>query len=205
MHVALTDALACPKCGPGWGLILIAKNTVERRALDGFFGCANCRQEWVLKDGYAEFIEGDVYDDVLPAPSSEQALLMAAALGIVEGPASVVVIGSGVVNARQLSQMVEGMEVIAVSRALASEAEANGVSRIGAGARLPFREGFAKGVVLSDEASLRFLEQSATVVGMNARVVALSGEASVAARMTEAGLRMLMRDENVTVAQRTTF
>ena len=203
MHVALTDALACPRCGPEWGLILIAKRTVGRRLLDGYFGCANCRQEWPLRDGYAEFIEGEADDVALQAPSSQSAILIAAALGITEGPATVVLIGSGASNAEHVAQMVEGMEVVAVSRALSQAEEAPGVSRIGAGERLPFRTGFARGIVLTDEASLQYLEQAARVAGLTARIVAMSGAEDVVERMTAAGLQVIVRDENVTVAQRT--
>jgi hypothetical protein len=99
--------------------------------------------------------------------------------------------------------MIEGMEVVAVSRGLSHAEETPGVSRIGAGERLPFRSGFARGIVLTDEASLRHLEQCVTVVGLSARVVAMSGEEDVAERMRGLGLQVLMRDGNVTVAQRT--
>ena len=43
MHILLTDTLTCPRCGPDFGLILLAERIEGRRVMDGHLGCANCR------------------------------------------------------------------------------------------------------------------------------------------------------------------
>lgn len=202
MHVTLTDILTCPRCGPQWGLILIAKRTENRRVLDGHFGCPNCRQQWTLKDGYADLVEGEAEGGQLGASSQQAALTIAAGLGVTEGPGMIMVIGSGAANAQALRALVEGVEVVAVSTALAATPEEEGISRVGAGERLPFREACARGVALTDAGSLRFIEQAARIVMPRARVMALSGDAEVAERMRASGLQVILADARVTVAQR---
>lgn len=54
MYILLTDILSCPRCGPGFGLILLADRIESRRVLDGTLGCANCRTKYPIRDGVAD-------------------------------------------------------------------------------------------------------------------------------------------------------
>ena len=54
MHILLTDILTCPRCGPRFGLIVLADRIVDRRVMEGRLGCANCRSEYPVSGGVAD-------------------------------------------------------------------------------------------------------------------------------------------------------
>jgi uncharacterized protein YbaR (Trm112 family) len=54
MHILLTDVLACPRCGPEFGLIVLADVIEERRVRNGRLGCPNCRNSYEVADGVAD-------------------------------------------------------------------------------------------------------------------------------------------------------
>lgn len=55
MHLFLTDRLACPRCGPGFGLILFADVVRDQRVLEGELGCSNCREQYPVREGFGDF------------------------------------------------------------------------------------------------------------------------------------------------------
>jgi uncharacterized protein YbaR (Trm112 family) len=55
MHILLTDILTCPRCGPAFGLILLADRAEERRVMEGVLGCSNCREKYPIRDGIVDF------------------------------------------------------------------------------------------------------------------------------------------------------
>lgn len=54
MQLLLTDRLTCPRCGPTFGLILLADRMSDRRVRDGRLGCPNCRDSFPIVDGFAD-------------------------------------------------------------------------------------------------------------------------------------------------------
>jgi uncharacterized protein YbaR (Trm112 family) len=54
MHILLTDRLACPRCGPEFGLVLLAHEVRDRRVLEGDLGCPNCREVYPVREGFAD-------------------------------------------------------------------------------------------------------------------------------------------------------
>lgn len=54
MNVLLTDHMVCPRCGPPFGLVLVAREVADRRVRRGEFGCANCRDSFPVEDGFAD-------------------------------------------------------------------------------------------------------------------------------------------------------
>lgn len=54
MNVGLTDHLVCPRCGPPFGLILLARDVRDRRVRQGEFGCANCRDRFPVEGGFGD-------------------------------------------------------------------------------------------------------------------------------------------------------
>lgn len=59
MHLVLTDRLTCTRCGPQFGLILLAEQLENRRVLEGALGCPNCRDRYPIQQGFG---------DLRPAP-----------------------------------------------------------------------------------------------------------------------------------------
>ena len=58
MHLLLTDRLTCPRCGPSFGLILLADRMNDRRVVDGVLGCPNCRDGFPVRDGFGDLRAG---------------------------------------------------------------------------------------------------------------------------------------------------
>lgn len=64
MNTALVDHLACPRCGPSFGLVLLAKDVRDPGADDprargrvvrrGELGCPNCREAYPVEEGCAD-------------------------------------------------------------------------------------------------------------------------------------------------------
>ena len=207
MFAPLSDVVTCPRCGPGFGLIMLADRVEDRRAYEAWLGCANCRERYRIERGFADLRWGEA-ERVGPAEaaSPEEAARLAALMGVAEGPALVLLVGAGAVNAPLLAAMIDGLEVVAAWTPLAGEAERPGVSRFAsAGDVLPYRSGSMHGVALTDEASLRLIEEAARVVMPRSRVVVASGAAEVVERLERAGLRVIAKDESAAVARRTSF
>src|SRR5688572_8681001 len=145
MYSPLSDVVTCPRCGPGYGLVLLAERSENRRVLEGWFGCSNCREKYVVSGGFCELTYGGVVPAAAGLPGLETERL-AAMLGVTEGPALLLLAGAGAQNAGQLADLVEGVEVVAVSTSLRDTAERAGVSRFAQGSVLPFRNASMQGI-----------------------------------------------------------
>ena len=207
MFAPLSDIVTCPRCGPGFGLIMLADRVADRRAYEAWLGCANCRERYRVQGGFADLSYGEppaLEEGVAPSPA--EAARVAALLGVAEGPALLLVAGPGAVNAALIADMIEGVEVIGAWSPLVSEPERVGVSRFaGVAGVLPYRSGTMQGVVLTGGEALGLIEEAARVVKHNARVVVVSDSHDVAERLERAGMQVLAKDERAVVARRTSF
>ena len=142
MHILLTDRLTCPRCGPDFGLILLAKRLAERRVLDGALGCPNCRDQFPIEGGFADLRPPprDPLATALPAEDLdiEATNRLAALLGVSEGPGTIALVGSVAVHAAVLADRLPEIEVVAVDAATRVEVERDRVSRLVTGVELPF-------------------------------------------------------------------
>ena len=160
MNVTLTDHLVCPRCGPPFGLVLLARDVRDRRVHEGEFGCPNCRDRFPVEGrfgdlrppprgaggGVVEVEEGDGSEGEPDRGGGRQAaaLRLAAALGVTSGPGLVVVSDGHRAEAVPLARLVRGIEVVVVGwggRGLVGE----GVSAFVTGPRLPLRDGVVRG------------------------------------------------------------
>ena len=80
MH--LTDRLLCPRCGPGFGLILLAERTQDGHVDAGRLGCPNCRDAYPIAEGVADLrppprgpLEGPAHVGAGPPAEAVEALL----------------------------------------------------------------------------------------------------------------------------------
>lgn len=208
MHILLTDILTCPRCGPEFGLILLSQDMRERRVLEGWMGCANCRDRWVVSNGFGEFRVplGEAGPaapaDPPRAAEPEEAMRIAALLGVSEGPAYVLVAGPAARHAYAMADLVEDLEVVAVLPGLAHAAERKGVSRIAADTRLPFYGRRLHGVWLGGDAADALLEEGIRVLGPAGRLVLEPAPADADERLARAGMKVLARREDTVVATR---
>jgi uncharacterized protein YbaR (Trm112 family) len=209
VHLFLTDRLCCPRCGPEFGLILLAHDVRDRRVLEGDLGCPNCREKYPVREGFGDLrapprsplppSDTDIPEDEL---RSEKTLRLAASLGVTEGPGTLLIRGPAAQYAGELSRLIGEVEVVGMEAALSGHEEAGGVSRMVAHPTFPFYSGTFRGVLLSGGSTQRDLQEAARVVALQGRVVLLDGPSEGAQMMEALGLRVLLEEEEVLVAQK---
>jgi uncharacterized protein YbaR (Trm112 family) len=213
MHILLTDTLTCPRCGPEFGLIVLAEDTQERRVVAGHLGCPNCRSQYPVRGRVADLrLDGsasaasdasDAPVDSAAAAGEEEAVRLAALMGLAGANGMVLVAGPGSRHAAAVSALVPDAEVIAVSESAGSAGAGAepGVSRVLAtGAGLPFRGGL-RGAALTgggDEARLR---EGLRVLVPGARLVVDPAPAGAAERLRGLGAEVLLDEDGVVVAR----
>jgi uncharacterized protein YbaR (Trm112 family) len=206
VHLLLVDRLICPRCGPAFGLVLLADRVAERRVLSGSLGCPNCRDRFPVRNGFGDLRAPPRKELAAPTglpvePAAEETTRLAALLGVAEGPAHVALVGPIALHASALSSLVPELEVAAVTAALRSEAEKVGVSRMVSAPRLAFQSSSMRGIALSGEDAEGLLEEGARVVAPSGRVVLYGAGEGSGARAAEVGLRVLLSQADVLVTE----
>lgn len=172
MDPRLTDRLACPRCGPAFGLLLWSDAAHDGRIQLGSFACPNCRDRYPIENGFADFAPLSPLEAPDPGPDDpEGALRTAALLGVHEGPGFLLLAGPPARQAERIAAMVKGVEVVALHPGLRHRAETSGVSRIRAENRLPFFSATFRGVALGGAWALPLLDEAFRVVAPGGRVV----------------------------------
>ena len=206
MHLLLTDRLTCPRCGPEFGLILLADRLEDRRVLEGALGCPNCRDRYPVRDGFGDLRpppRPDLADgEPLAPPVSPTLMEVAGLLGITDGAGHVVLLGRMGGHADVLAQMLQSIEVVGISPGLRSWDEAEGVSRLTAGSHLPFRDQTLRGVALFGGEGTFEPGEVARVVARLGRVVVWGGVEGWDAALEQAGLTVLVSEKAAVVAAR---
>ncbi|HSJ06760.1 MAG TPA: Trm112 family protein [Longimicrobiales bacterium] len=203
MHILLTDVLTCPRCGPAFGLILLADRIVERRVRDGALGCSNCRERYLIRDGIPMFADSPAAPDPMPAADAEAALRAAALLGVTQGPAWILVAGPATGLAGGIADVLHDIEVIAAVRAARADVAGTGPSRVNTiqvADRLPLASHRMAGVLLGGAAAGTLLEEAARVLAPLGRLVLEGAPPDAEARIEAAGLRVLVRDDDTMIA-----
>ena len=209
MHILLTDILTCPRCGPAFGLILLAERAEERRVLAGVLGCANCREKYPVRNGAVDFgVEpaaaagttgATVAAGVPGAPGAER---LAALLGVTEGPAFVMLAGPAAAHANALAAMIPELEVVTIG-APAAAGDGPGVNRLYAGPpQLPLASGKVAGVALTGSAAEALLEEGARAVSPLGRLVLDPAPPDAAEKLKRHGMRIGAEQGGVAVAMR---
>lgn len=208
MHVLLTDRLTCPRCGPEFGLILLADRVEERRVLEGLLGCPNCREKYPVRGGFGDLrapprtpLEHEDASE-LDEADGEGTVRLAALLGVARGPGHLLLVGAPAGHAEGLAEMLEEVEVVGVHPGLHERDEIPGVSRIAAHAGLPFYDRMVQGVALDGVAAEVMLEEAARVVTPGGRLVVLEPSPSVRDRLGRGGLTPVLDEEGVVVMER---
>jgi hypothetical protein len=205
MHLLLTDRLICPRCGPGFGLILLADRLEDRRLIEGSLGCSNCRDRFPVAGGFGDLrppprkIEKDVPG--LEPPASPPVAEVAALLGLAEGAGSVALIGHLAGHATVLAELVPGVEVVGVAAGLRAWEEGDGVSRLVAGSTLPFGDSSLRGIGLFAECDPSLAIELARVVAPTGRVAVWGPVQEWEKRLIAAGLDVLASQETAVVAE----
>ncbi|MEZ4415656.1 MAG: hypothetical protein R3E10_07870 [Gemmatimonadota bacterium] len=204
MHLLLTDRLACPRCGPAFGLILLARELRERRVLEGELGCANCRQRYRIERGLADLrVSGGPSEDdpQLSAVDEGEAVKVAALLGIQDGPASVLLHGRMARVAEPLAALLPDVSWLVTHPSVAHWPERPGVERMRVGPALPFFDRSLRGVVLQGESE--GLDDLLRLVHSRGRIVVLDPAPGLGASMRAAsGFDLVLDEPSALVAAR---
>lgn len=209
MHILLTDILRCARCGPEFGLVLLAHRVQARRVLAGELGCPNCRLVYPVEGGFADLripygeVREDEVAEVLERGGSEGALGLAALLGVAEGPGYIVLVGPAARFAPALACMIEGIEVVGVEPRLCAWEESPGVSRMAAGPGLPLSSRSVRAIAVSGAAADALLEEAVRTVASLGRVVVLDGPERAREALLASKLELIFEGEGTLVAQRT--
>jgi uncharacterized protein YbaR (Trm112 family) len=216
MHLLVTDRLACPHCGPAFGLLLLAHAMEHRRVREGHFGCPNCRTSYPVKGGFADFRPPGQEARSIPAPApapelpeedAEAGLRLAAMLGVREGPCLLMLMGAPAAQAERLAAMIPEVEVVALHPETRHWAPAAGVSRGEVASTLPFFSGALRGVALDTSVVSRdALAEPVRVLAPGSRLVLelTPGDDRVAwqAALEGAGLELLLATDRRIVGEK---
>ncbi len=224
MNLILTDVLACPRCGPPFGLILLPDAVEERRVLEGVLGCPNCHGRYAVRSGLADLRPPGSVAEEEPPPAdaaavdpsalpeaeggsgsaSERAVRLAALMGL-EIPGAVgrhiaLLVGPAAALAPMLAALSEELEVVAAGPAAGGRLESPGVSRVRVSGRLPFFDRSLRGVTLSGEAGAPLVAEGLRVLHPLGRLVLEDAPPDARARVERAGGRVLAAEGQTIVA-----
>lgn len=209
MHLLLTDRLSCPRCGPEFGLILLADRMDERRVVDGTLGCPNCRDAFPVQDGFGDLrapprgpLTAGRAGDPLPDADPDDALRVAALLGVAEGPGTLLLVGGVARLAAAVARQVSGVEVVALDADMARWADAPRVSRMVARPGIPFFSRTLRGVGVDGGLGPRWVAEAARVTARLSRVVVVDAPGGTEGVLDEAGMTVLASEAGTVVAAR---
>ena len=216
MQLLLTDRLTCPRCGPTFGLILLANRLEDRRVHDGVLGCPNCRDSFPITAGFADLrapprgeisngLAGDPPDDVTVGPTrddEEEAGRLSALLGITRGPGTVALLGAAARHAGAVVRAVEELQVVAIDSDLVGWTDTPGVSRAVAGPGLPFFSRMLRGVVVDGRLGRDWVEEAIRVVAPMSRVIVTRAPDWAPTVLEAGGLSILASEAETVIAAR---
>jgi uncharacterized protein YbaR (Trm112 family) len=200
MHILLTDILTCPRCGPAFGLILLADRAEDRRVLEGVLGCSNCREKYPIREGVVDF--GAPPEPATAATDAAAAERLAGILGVTEGPAFLLLAGPAAAHAGALAGMIDEIEVVTIGAA-ATDDDGPGVNRIyAAGPPLPIASGKVAAVALTGPAADALLEEGARTVSPLGRLLLDPAPPDAAEKLRRHGMRVAAQQDGTAVAVR---
>ncbi len=209
MHLLLTDRLTCPRCGPDFGLILLANRLANRVVLEGVLGCPNCRDSFPIRDGFGDLRappRGELGRGFAGEPRAgdapEELARLIALLGIVGGPGTVALVGRPARAAGEAARALPEIHVVAIDADLLDWPEQERVSRLAAAPGLPFFGSSLRAVAVDGRLGDTWLAEAARVVAPRGRVVVVGSSADTASRLEAEGLRVIAADPETTVAAR---
>lgn len=180
---------------------------MERRVLEGWLGCPNCRDRYPVTGGFGDLRpppRGDFAEPASPFadPPREESVKLASLLGVAEGHGHLALLGDVARHARTLTALLEEVEVVAVSARLRHGREDPGVSRMASGPALPFYSRSLRGVALEGVDGPQRVAEAVRVTGPMGRVVVLGAGDGVRTLLEERGLAVVLDESGVVVGLR---
>jgi len=209
MHLLLTDRLTCPRCGPSFGLILLASRLEGRVVFEGQLGCPNCRDAFPVTSGFADLRappRGTLRVGLVGSPDDrvdeEEAARLRALLGIVRGPGTVALVGEPSRYASALTASAEEIHVVGVDAGLVDWPEAPRVSRIVGEPGLPFRSSTLRAAAVDGRLGTSWIIEAVRTVVPRGRVVVTRAPDDTEQILRAEGLSVLAAESETVVAAR---
>lgn len=198
MFLDLVDSLRCIYPHEDSWLVAVAERVEARHLVDGVLGCPVCATRYQVRDGVADFAEGveptmpSGSDGAPPAADPDEAMRLAALLGLDDTPRVVLLTGGWARQLVLLREMVPGIHVLVNAAPAAGDRP---VSVLRVDAVLPFAPRVAHGVAV-DAPAAALLPEAVRVLRAGGRLVAPAD-----APLPD-GVRELARDDRHWVAER---
>ena len=227
MLLDLAEALCCPRCGPPQALVVLVQRMEGRRVVTGSLACPTCEARFGVVDGRLDFRDPDAgplargpepavaaEESEAGAQSDEDAVIVAALLGIRDGR-GLVVTGPGLeATAARIGALCGGCEMLRLAGArdsgspptspLALESrEANPLtSLVGVTSEaLPLLDARVLGVALESGDPTSIAEAKRVLVP-GGRLVLLRPTSGAGTAVRAAGLELIAEDARAIVARR---
>ncbi len=212
MRVALVDHLVCPRCGPPFGLILLALDVRDRRIERGEFGCPNCRDRFPVENGFGDLRpppraapppRPPEDGSTLPGADPSQMVALAAALGVGEGAGWVVLPDSCLSAAVALARQLPALDLVVVGWGGRGLADSHGrISALVTGQVLPLTNGVARGAVVGQGESDEWRTELLRVLMPGGRLVFPAPSEESRQWVRAAGLTAIVDERDWMVAVR---
>ncbi len=206
MHLLLTDRLTCPRCGPTFGLILLANRLKERYVYDGLLGCSNCRDSFLIEQGFGDLrapprsglpagLSGQPGDLML-----DQGERLLALTGLIGGPGTVALVGEPAGHGPLFAKHLGEMQVVGIDPDLRHWAEPTMFSRIVSAPGLPFVGSSIQALAVDGRLGPGLFKEAARVVSPRGRIVVSSATEETPSMLEETGLKILAMEPGTVVA-----
>ena len=204
MHILLTDILTCPRCGPTFGLILLADRFEDRHVATGRLGCANCRSSYPVDEGIGDLrtvSEGSLgISDRLPIPE-DRAIRTAALLGAAPPGVKTLLIEEFGAHAVEVASHFPEVHVVGVAADFPpTDGSAELLSRVRAGGHLPFRRASFRGCAILGTPTGALLSEVSRVLAPGARLVVDVAAEDTHSKNNSLGAHVLLHQDGVVVA-----
>lgn len=211
MLLDLSESLACPRCGPPQGMIVLVERMDGRRVIDGRLDCPVCEARFSLDDGIVNLGAVPGPDAPESAAAPDDSVTAAALLAIRHGR-GVVVVGDGLqAAAPDISSLSGGCEVVLLTphglpdefpgRETPGRESVTPLVGTPEGV-IPMLSGRAVGVVL-EGGDARMLDEAARVLAPGGRVVVIRPVPGAGTHLPIPPFELLAADSRAIVARRT--
>ncbi len=206
MFFELTDLLTCPRCGPGFGLVLLVHEVEERRVKRGWLGCPNCRNNFPVENGIADLrCQPEVSGAPRPAYEDEELALKIVALsGLADGRDYLLLDERLAHAAPAVVEMAPELEVIVVRTKPDDCAEQYGISRVLSDTPFPLVEHRLRGVAIAPGGNRELVAAAARHVSTGGRLVMFDATDVDLEEVERAGLAVITAEAGTAVAERKT-
>lgn len=181
---------------------------VDRRVHDGALGCPNCRDAFPVADGFGD-LRAPPRRELPPGlageprePDAEAVGRLAALLGVVRGPGTLVLAGEPAALGPGLGELIDDVHVVGLDADLAAWSDTPKWSRLVSRPGLPFFSRSLRGVAVDGRLGPDWTEEAARVCAPLSRVVVTSAPEAAAAILVESGLEVLVDEDSTVVATR---